>query len=370
MSTFCTRFKSYYSTTYEHYYTAWEPEHVPVKSLEKRKISVEDSATRYGVPQELEGTLKELLETVYDNETVYDKMGEGNFEENRAFYEKRGFRVLKAGGTLVLEHDSLPGYLIKTTGVAREFHRGTIPDRTEKVPIKHTNLLRAEGRAYYEERSTDPMFTFPQEYLYEYEYPHADSESPLHRRFFSISEKVTVYSPKESIEQVRNLNSERQIALAQKVCDFIKKTGLVDMHDGNLLLRKDLEEWTFSLIDLEPLWLFIEQNDENTDSLEINEMLVLLGLIKFRDYYCRKNGLTEMAHYVDDRIQEYVEQHPKLKGKEINDGNLSAGIFVDKVQEFDALSVLKILLTIPFFFIVLPILAIRAGCSAPQEQLA
>lgn len=368
MSTFCTRFKSYYSTTYEHYYTAWEPEHIPVKSSEKRKISVEDSAIRHRVPRGLEETLKVLLVP------VYDKMGEGNFEENRAFYEAHDFRVLKAGGTLVLEHDSLPGYLIKTTGVKREFPRGTIPNcsenpnRTEKVPIKHTNLLRAEGRAYYEERSTDPMFTFPQEYLYEY--PHADSESPLHRKFFAISEKVAVYSPKESIGQVRSLNSERQIALARKVCDFIRETGLADMHDGNLLLRKDLAEWTFSLIDLEPLGLYIEQNDENTDSLEIKEMLVLSGLICFRDYYCRKNELTEMAHFVDDQIKDYVEQHPKLKGKEINEWNLSAGIFVDKVQEFDTLSVLKILLTIPFFYIILPILAIRAACSAPQEQLA
>ncbi|MCC5832438.1 MAG: hypothetical protein JJU12_05275 [Chlamydiales bacterium] len=361
MATFCERFKSYYLS--EHCYTAWGFDHIPLEKIESdRLVNVEESAKKHPPPEGIIANLGNVL-----SKEVYQKMGEGEFEGNRAFYEKHGFRVLKAFDTLVLEHKNLPGYLIKAAMASRVFYRNLVKHPYyEEVPLQHTNLLRAKGRAHYDGKSTDTMFTFPKEYLYTYQDP---TDKELHRRFFAISEKVDVFNPEESIEKVKRLKPNKQIEIAKRVCKFIKKTGFTDMHDGNLLLRKDLQEWTFCLIDLEPLGLFIEANEPNKESLASHEELVFEGLICFRDFYCRKNGLTEMAHHVDHQIERFVEDNQeKLKGMKAYEGGFNGGIFIDKAKEFDRYSVLLILLTIPFFWIVLPILSIRAACSAPPEE--
>lgn len=365
MTTFCERFRSYYLTTYENLYFAWEPEHMVLADPSNRMIDVEESAARNPVPE----GVRLMLDRVITPE-IHARMASGDF--NPEFYQARGFTVYKAGGTLVLEHRDLPDYLIKTARASRSFSSGTIPARMEKVEIAYTNLLRAEGRAYFAERADDPLFSFPEEYLYES--PCVDPADPmaaLHTRFFAISQKVDVYSSKESIDLVKNLDCNKQLELAKRVCALIKRTGLTDMHRGNLLLVRDLHDWTFSVIDTEPLGLYIEKDDDPR-SLASKKERVLSGLINFRDLYCRANGLTEMAHYVDREIEDFVRMHPeKLQGKKVNNGRLIAGTWRDKEKKFDGLSVFLIILTIPFFYIVLPILALRAAFSAPrQEQLA
>lgn len=343
MTTFAHRFSSYFLSSTTHYYQALELQRRQPfeEEIPNRKVSIEQSAQVHPVTLRT----KEILDSLITPE-IHSRIQRGNFQKN--FYEQRGFRVLESGGTLVLEHQNLPGYLIKASRGFRQFTYGTFPGTNERVQVNHTNLLRARGRDHYAEGGIDPFFSLPEELLYKTQHG-----NPGLGQYYSISQKMDVFSEKESLDLMRDLSQNEQNQIAAKVCDFIIQKGMTDMHAGNLLVRSDLRNWTFALIDLEPVGLFIEEAD-NIASLARKDDWALGGLLLFRDSYCRRNGFFEMADYVETRIQNYLNEHQDIqiveRGTWEDQGNLC----------FDVWALIRILITIPFFFIILPVVAIRA----------
>ncbi|MCH9626554.1 MAG: hypothetical protein S4CHLAM2_01760 [Chlamydiales bacterium] len=353
MTTFWERLKPYYYQTESYAYRSVQPWPTQRSDYSAYKVNVEDSFTAHQVDE----TVRQQLDALITPEMHAQLVATSTFDAT--FFKNRGFRVLKGSDSRVLTHPAVPGYLIKTSVQKRNFKWGTIPGKTGRVPIQHTNLLRAHGHEYYQRHNTNQdVFSFPNEYLYQS--PHALPQDGLHERYYAISQQAEVYSRKQSCQIVASLSGEEQIRVAEKVCTFIKETGLTDMHAGNLLVTRHRDSIHFTVIDQEPLYLYVEHADRRSEQyLYSREDCALIGLMSFRDHYCRRNGLSEMALCVDQQIEEHIREH-----------HLNVRTYSDQIDTYyyaNWTTYALILITIPFFFIILPLLTLHSHCTEPSR---
>ncbi len=359
MPTFCERLKPYYLQSRSYTYCAVEPRPKRRSDFADYQVDVRASYEEHKINEVVQRQLDGLITTEMHAKLVAD----GPFDAE--YFKMRGFKVLKGRDSRVLTHPSLPNHLIKTSVQTRYFRWKIIPQRQPmQAPMQSTNLLRAHGHNYYETNNSNKEdFSLPGEYLYKS--PHANQSDALHRQYYAISEKAEVYSRRKSDQIVSGLNSQEQRDVAEKVCTFIKETGITDVHAGNLLVTKNKENLHFTLIDQEPLLLYVEKSDSGSEQFLYNtEDRALIGLINFRNAYCRQHQLTEMALYVDEQIVAHLSENENIEVRQ-------NAAFTDTYYYADWTTYALILITIPFFFIILPLFALHAYCTAPSRyQLA
>lgn len=298
-------FSSFYVNPEECFVT-WDPRFETVSDVyDDQFVDIEQEAARYRPPEEVAKVIDDLIDKTIHRQLVSDRFDE-------SFFLRRGFSVLTTEGTHILKHRDLPGYLIKVSrNEERPYFLDGDYDQTKVRTIKHMNLLRAPGRQYYYEHmnaSDDRFYHLPDEYLYKS--PHARRSDPLHHRFYAISAMSDAYSPQESIQQINQMDEEGQRQIAKNKIAFIERTGLVDVHTGNFLLRKDGQG--FDVIDLEPLGVMVEKED-TSNNLLTHEQQVALGLLYFRNVYCLQEAQNSvMAEEAGLALEDYLEAHPDL----------------------------------------------------------
>lgn len=298
MTSIWEAFSSFYFK--EDSWTIWDPTFERAKEASEDQIfDLERQAKDYALPLEIIEKLNELITT-----EVQKKLARTTIDND--FLKREGFKVMSTGGTHILQHEALPKYLIKVSRNERRIYNIDGHYKGQTRTIKHMNLLRAPGRERF--ASEDPFFVLPEEHIYQNS--HATDEAPLHHRFYAVSVMQDVYTPEESLHKVNSMSKEKQIATAKKIIQFIKHTGLVDIHKGNFLYSK--KEDHFVVTDLEPLGVMIERHD-SADSLLTFEQRVLLGLLYFRDAYClseAKNSI--MAKEADNALEDYLNEHKEI----------------------------------------------------------
>lgn len=258
------------------------------------------------VPEDVGKALSQLID-----KNIHEHLVRREFDP--AFFERKGFSILKESSTVVLEHPGyLPGYLIKTAPASRNFAymEGPYKSRNSIRTLSYTNLLRCVGTEKFRKKMeghTD--FEFPDEYLYCS--PHASSQDTLNRRYYAISKKKEVYSSSNTRKQLQRLKTRDQVLLANRIIHFIKATGLLDFHSGNLVLKRDRSHFIFEVIDTEPLGLFVAGEEERRQGLIPRKYRVLIGLLNFRDLYCRK--LPVFKQEAEKAIRAFLMENPDMQ---------------------------------------------------------
>ncbi len=102
-----------------------------------------------------------------------------------------------------------------------------------------------------------------------------------------------------------------QVLLANRIIHFIKATGLLDFHSGNLVLKRDRSHFIFEVIDTEPLGLFVAGERERRQGLIPRKYRVLIGLLNFRDLYCRK--LPVFKQEAEKAIRAFLMENPDMQ---------------------------------------------------------
>lgn len=286
----------------------WDPEFQTIVEADPEQIvDLQDEAKQFVPPLDVIAALDSII-----TPEVYLKLIDKG--QNSDFLKSKGFQVIKEDETRVLIHSEIPSYLIKISlEQARPFYLdGLFKGETLKKIryVKHTNLLRAIGRKFFQSRITgiDSLYSLPEEYLYES--PHSSLKEDLHHRYFAISEMIDVHPQMETNLIVQRMHETKQREIARKTVEFIKRTGMVDAHPSNFLLERSEEK--FYAIDTEPLGLMIEKSDSSINLLRFREC-VFLGLIYYRDRCCLSAyNSTPMAQEVESAILAHLEEFPEI----------------------------------------------------------
>lgn len=317
-STICSRFCEFYNPVEV---KAW-PIYSPKLKREKHPkpsqvINIEKSFLANRVSEKVKRRLDHLI-----TRRVYQKLIAPNHFDKR-FFVKKGFTIVKGGrSNRVLEHPSVPNYLIKICVRSSR----SIPIKGKDHPreknkiwrLKHTNLLRPAGRTYFKTCLIDARvkkwFEFPEEYLYS---PiHASRSPSLQKHYFAVSEKKEIYTGEATKAIIESLPEEGQRKVARIWIKFVKKTGFIDMLIPNIVIRKDLEKWRFCVVDPEPFGAVIEESDKGRHLIS-HKYRVLLGLIRFRDEYCLKGNMSlAMKEEAENAIQQYLKDNPDIELEE------------------------------------------------------
>jgi hypothetical protein len=374
-------FGSYYFHRDTVSWTAWDPnlQHRSKKEASPDEIvDIDEAAHTYQVPE----TVKESLDTLITPE-VYKRLLSSDENE---FMELKdlGFKIVKTGKVnRVVCHKSCPEWLIKVGIEAERLLAMEGPVKISQalqqenkkatnawLPLRNQNLLRASGRSYFVkqlsglEPKDQKLFDFAEEYLYEC--PHAQINAQPHQKYFAISRKKSTFTGKETVEFIRDQEENVQRLIAQKIVKFIKCTRMHDWHRENLLLSKEAKSWRFEIIDSEPLGVLIDKEDTGAHLFESDEH-VLLGLIAFRDWYCRDNGLTIMTEEINMAIVTYLNEHPEIDAKVTKDLE-----FVDRTpatacQITRMIALIFVSILFPVLPLVLLITAIFQTCCCQKE---
>lgn len=305
------RFAEFYNPPSEYPYYRFQIPQQRNKPEKRIEIS-EEIYKKYKVPSEVEVLLSGLISA-----DIHDHLVRQTFDPD--FFERHGFIIIKNSSTVVLEHPNLPGYLIKTAAASRNFAYMEGPYRSHRHvrTISYTNLLRAPGSEKFQKKAEGiEGFEFPEEYLYLS--PHIPEDvkkgrappEPLNCRYYAISKKKNIYSSKATRKKLQSLKRRSQVILAHRIIDFIKKTGLMDCHAGNLVLKRNEANFVFEVIDTEPLGVFVAEEDERAQGLISHKYRVLVGLLNFRDLYCRK--LPIFKQETEKAIRAFLEHNPQM----------------------------------------------------------
>ena len=372
-----SHFTSYYSTPRAIVWAAWDPhmQHRGSVNAEAwEKVDIRKSAEEWATPPDLTQKLNSLI-----TKEIYQTLMRPG-EVDVPFLSSRGFKILKDSATRIVFHEECPGWLIKvgvrevrelpmeSTVKLEQAHAQNMM-HTVKKPVRNPNLLRAAGRAFFIKQLADlsankrKYFDFPQEYIYTI--PHAPADANPHQRYFSVSEKKNIYSGNETLAFIHDQDVETQREIAKKIVAFIKRTRIHDLHKNNLVLSKDKNHWCFEIIDMEPLGILIDSEDTSANLFQPVEH-VLLGLISFRDRYCRRHGLTTMAEEVDQAIVDYLKEHHNLNVRVDNP-------FVDRepttlFQRIGSAVLIIVSLLLIIIPIALFIISFIAACCCPADQ--
>jgi hypothetical protein len=319
----CAYFQSFYQQSDAVAWISWDPQIKRKGGQEAEdweKISIEGLAETHPVPTSVEEMLNR-----YITKEVYDHLFGDQFDEE--FLRQHGFQILKNSSTSILVHEKIDGWLIK---IGQKPTRELLMDSFTQarkasvseqkniwLPVLHTNLLRPAGQDFFAnhlkkmDKGDQALFNLPHEYLYRS--PHAPLNAPLHEQYFAISERRYTHSGDETIALLKEKNLTEQREYARKINAFIIATRFTDFHKNNLLFSRKIPN-CFELIDMEPIGIIIDAEDNGMHLFNAEEQ-VLLGLIAFRDTYCIDNGLTAMALEADQAIVDYLGERPDLKAK-------------------------------------------------------
>ncbi len=356
-------FASYYYKPDAQAYPDWEPQlhRLTVSQCPEGGVNLSEMVEEieFQLPKKINSKLDQLI-----TPAIYKKLTQETLsDEEIASLEFEGFIFIKKEERLIFYHQELPDYIIKID--VRETRsyplEATAKQRkTDKVPIRNTNLLRPVGRRYLAEKlrtlptKTRAFFEIPKEYYYAS--PHGNCADPIYKQYFCVSKRKEIYSSKECFEILHRAGEETQKKLAAIMVQFIKASAIHDWHGSNLTLKRDSTRFRFVLIDTELIGTKMDASDKKGAHLFRPAEQVLLGLIIFRDRCCIKKGLTAMADTVNDAIVDYLNSHPKIKYKIETYREIQLKTTLSKRLEVCAKIVLSILF--PLIPLILMIFAI------------
>jgi len=374
-------FSHYYFQSNEIIWKAWDATcrcRKISEAEEWEKIDIDEGAQKYAVPNSVQNQLDACItqETYQQLISIQYEEKVGKISVHKSLIDK-GFCFLKdSSGSRVVYHQSCPEWIIKIgLKKARKLPLGG-PVKVKKNdpevwhPLLNLNLLRAAGKEFFIKQlegmsSTDlKLFNFTEEYIYES--PHAPKTAPTHHKYFSISKRRETYSGTETIEFIQSQQEGVQRLLAQKIVEFIKRTRIHDWHRGNLLLSKEIKDrWCFEIIDTEPMGILIDHNDTEANLLDTREH-ALLGLICFRDWYCRVNGLTILADEINKAIVNYKEENEDIELLEKGVWKVPAPMTFLQMTQTTAMIVGSIFLPILPLFLLIAAIFQECCCSAKK----
>lgn len=206
-------------------------------------------------------------------------------EAGKDDFKKRDFTVLSEGWSNVYEHDKLDGWLLKDFQAEnKNIHADGWGPRANSFKYNHIH------RAYYAKTIRKIMrklgLNFKVEKVRLLASKGFENEKP-HRKYKVFSKKLNVFPHDESLNMIRCLPRSEQRRIAIKICDFIKLTGITDVHEGNIVLMRptkhtrELSDLKFALIDAEPVGIIKDVTDKSNLAPLSFEDAVLTGLGKF-----------------------------------------------------------------------------------------
>jgi hypothetical protein len=360
-------------------WAAWDPDfsHRKKSNAESWEvIAIDEAAKKYQVKPETRKFLDEII-----TEEVYQQL---ICQESIAELKQQGFVILKDWKTnRVLYHRDQPDWIIKVSLKAKRYlplegpykvKKGLaseIPKKEVWRPLRNTNLLRAAGRDYFVGQLQDleaedrEFFDFAEEYIYHS--LHAPPDAPMHQKYFSIAKRKNTYSGSETVELIQDQEVEVQREIANKFIKIIKNTRIHDWHAENVLLSKEVARWRFDFIDSEPLGILIDSEDNGAHLLDPKEQ-VLFGLISFRDWYCRDNGLTVMAEEVDRAIVDYLSDNEHIETKVQTQDNFYDPASMTACQTARMVALIIVSIFCPLVPLILLIVALFKSCCCPDQH--
>lgn len=162
----------------------------------------------------------------------------------------------------VLEHASLPGWVIKS-GAARvskdKLSIGPSNDLNEMALFTtEESLLRIEMAKRIQNIAKQEKIdaVVPKKKLVKYENT-TETTDPT-KKYCILSEKVTILSVEDTVNTLKNMGSEKQRETAKKISTLIRKAGIVDASFDNIRLTA---QGKIAIIDTEPAGLMAKRKE-------------------------------------------------------------------------------------------------------------
>ncbi|EFB42324.1 MULTISPECIES: hypothetical protein [Parachlamydia] len=183
-------------------------------------------------------------------------------QDNNAILGQHQFKLLNKKNLIlgkiipyynVLEHETLPGWVIKAGAIA--FPKGSFPPgpRNNKKEMavlqREENLLRIEmsRRIAKIAKEVQVDVILPQKKLLAYQ--NSDKECDVTRKYCLICEKVEVLSAKETLEAIKSMDASEQKELAHKISLIVRKAGIAGATFNKIRLTQDRK---MAIINTEP----------------------------------------------------------------------------------------------------------------------
>jgi len=171
-----------------------------------------------------------------------------------------------AGGLMpfysVVEHPSLPGWVIKAGGARTSEEimvlTGTNDRGEATLCSTEDSLLRIAmaERISKIAREAGIDLIVPKKKLVAY--AGAENESEPSRKYCVISQKLDILSAGETIESIKRMHSTDQQCVAKQISTIVQKAGFVDASFHNIRFTR---EGKLALIDTEPAGLMVAQKE-------------------------------------------------------------------------------------------------------------
>lgn len=230
--------------------------------------------------------------------------------------QDHGFRILstKPLGSKevpyynVIEHDDLPGWIIKASGYRTSQSHITTGRSNEYNEISHFTIFDSLLRLRMNQRIRDVAkkigidVAVPDEYAVPYPKPEPGDVS---RRYFIISQKLNVQTETETITKIIRMNKKEQTQLARKIALLIKNIGFADPGFNNIRL---LSDGRIAIIDTEPAGLLVAKEDSSQIRGSSVEKCARIGLSFL-------NTITASA----DRLNPFFKEINKHYKKSLNE---------------------------------------------------
>ncbi|MBS4167681.1 hypothetical protein [Parachlamydia sp. AcF125] len=255
--TFSEFFKSfYYSNTY-----------VPPVDLSKQGVSKHLLETEN---PEAAATAQRLIsnpevQQVLSEPLTYDLTE--RVPRRNAMLERHEFKLLSTKSTLqgqplpfysVLEHEDLPGWIIKS-GATRvpkgQFTMGPFNDRNEMAFFTdEESLLRIKmaNRIAKVAQEANIQVVLPKKKLVAY--ANSDGVTEPTRKYCVVCEKIDILSAEDTFLTIRGMDAVHQKEIARKISIIVQKAGFVDASFDNIRLTPDGK---IAFIDTEPVGLMV-----------------------------------------------------------------------------------------------------------------